>query len=75
MIGITTKHIIANNTFRGAVYTKSTGKHALLFESIGADICILMDRNEFGEFMTKVVESWAEGSRHLIDESIKEITQ
>lgn len=75
MIGITTKNIIVNNTFRGAVYTKSTGNHTLLFESIGGDVAIVMDRNEFGEFMTKVVESWAEGSRHLIDESIKEITQ
>jgi len=75
MIGMTIKNIIVDNTFRGAVYSESTRNHSLLFESLGADVCIVMDRNEFGEFMTKVVESWAEGSRHLIDEATKEITK
>ena len=75
MIGITIKNIIVNNTFKGAVYSKETQNHSLLFESLGTDVCIVMDRNEFGEFMTKVVESWTEGSRHLLEEAIKEIKQ
>ena len=75
MIGITTKTIIANNKFTGVFYNKESCKHTMVFESINGDVCIVLDRNELGEFMTQIVESWAEGSRHLINESIKEITK
>jgi hypothetical protein len=74
MIGITTKNTILNAEIDAVHYTESIEKHVLMFKYLGGEINILIDRDEFGKFMTKVVESYTEGMKHLVDE-MKEKTQ
>jgi hypothetical protein len=75
MIGITTKNTILNVKFNAAHYTESTETHALMFKYLGGELNILIDRDEFGEFMRAVVDSYTEGVKHLVDGMKKETTQ
>jgi hypothetical protein len=75
MIGITTKNTIINVEFAAVDYTESIEKHSLTFKYLGGEICILIDREEFGNFMTEVVDSYSRGVQHLVDELKKEKTQ
>ena len=74
MINVT----MLNNSYKfvGINYNKNTCKHTLIFESISGDVYIDIDRDgAFGNFMTKVVESYSEGLQHYVDEMKKETTQ
>jgi hypothetical protein len=54
-------------------YLADVKTHIIHLESDAGALFINMDRSEFGDFMTKVVESYGEGVRHLIKESIEEM--
>lgn len=68
MIGITQKNTILNVEFGAAHYSEAIKKHTLMFKYLGGEINILIDREEFGSFMRAVVESYTEGTKHLLDE-------
>jgi hypothetical protein len=69
MINITTLN--SSYKFLGINYNANTRKHTMIFESIGGDVYVDIERAEFGDFVMKTVESWSEASKHLIEE-IKE---
>jgi hypothetical protein len=73
MINIST----LNNSYKflGINFNKNTSKHTIIFESISGDVYIDIEDAQFGNFMTKVVESYGEGLQHYVDEMKKEITQ
>jgi hypothetical protein len=77
MINITKVNNRTTNGYKflGILYDKKQHEHSILFESIGDDICIEINREDFGDFMTKVVESYGEGVKHLVDEMKKETVQ
>lgn len=73
MINIST----LNNSYKflGINFNKNTSKHTIIFESISGDVYIDIEDTQFGNFMTKVVESYSEGLQHYVDEIKKETTQ
>lgn len=75
MIAINTKSIIVDSKLMGIFYNKDSHKHTLAFESINGDVRIILDQNEYGNFMEQVIESYGEGIRHLMKEMEKEIKQ
>jgi hypothetical protein len=74
MIGITTKNTILDAKIDAVYYTDSIKKHSLIIKYLGGEMHILIDRDEFGNFMTQVVESHCEGIKHLV-EVMKENTK
>lgn len=70
MINITTLN--NNYKFLGINFNKNTSKHIIVFESISGDVYIDIEDAQFGNFMTKVVESYSEGLQHFVDEMKKE---
>lgn len=70
MINVTT----LNNSYKflGINFNKNTSKHTIIFESISGDVYIDIEDTQFGNFMTKVVESYSEGLQHYVDEMKKE---
>lgn len=74
MIGITTKNTIIDAEIESVYYTDSIKKHSLVIKYLGGEMHILIDSADFGNFMTKVVESHCAGIKHLVDE-MKEQTK
>ena len=74
MIGITQKNTILDAKIDAVYYTDSIKKHSLIIKYLGGEMHILIDRDEFGNFMTQVVESHCEGMKHLVEE-MKENTK
>ena len=73
MINITTLN--SSYKFLGINYNENTCKHTIIFESISGDVYVDIEREQFGNFMTKVVESYSEGLQHFVSEIKKETTQ
>ena len=73
MINVTT----LNNSYKflGINFNKATSKHTIIFESISGEVYSDIEDAQFGNFMTKVVESYSEGLQHYVDEMKKETTQ
>jgi hypothetical protein len=71
MIGITAKNTIIDAEIDAVHYNATIKKHTLMIKYLGGEINILIDSAEFGNFMTKVVESHCEGIKHLVDEMKK----
>lgn len=67
MIGITQKNTIIDAKIDAVHYNESIEKHTLMFKYLGGEINILIDRDEFGSFMRAVVESYCEGTKHLLE--------
>ena len=69
MINVTT--VNSDYKLLGINYNENSCKHTIVFESIGGDVYINIERAEFGEFVLKAVASWGIASKQLIEE-IKE---
>jgi hypothetical protein len=72
MIGITSKNTIIDAEIDAVHYSEIIEKHTLFIKYLGGEINILIDQDEFGKFMAKVVESHCEGIKHLVDKMKEE---
>lgn len=54
-------------------YLPDVKTHIIHLESEAGSLFINMDHKEFADFMAKVVDSYAEGVRHFINEMKKEM--
>lgn len=67
MINITQKNTILNVEIDAVHYSNLIKKHSLRIKYLGGEINIFIDEDEFGKFMTKVVESHCEATAHLVE--------
>jgi hypothetical protein len=75
MIGITSKNTIIDAEIDAVHYSASIKKHTLMIKYLGGEINILIDSEEFGNFMTQVVDSYCEQVKQMVDKMKKENTK